>query len=117
MLTTRLARVHHNRVPHIGAIVEAHVDRELQPGHRWRKFRVVSYPGFPLRLLPYTPYANGHLVNLEALDNGWEVAVACHWLEDISWAYDTRFGWDTKRGRRRRSYGTRVDGDRVGARR
>jgi hypothetical protein len=113
VLTNRLAKVHHNKVPLIGAIVEAHVDRELQPGHRWRQFRVVSYPGFPLRLLPYTPYANGHLVNLEALDNGWKVRVACHYLEDISWAYDTRFGWDAQRAGKRRRHDPRLHRNRV----
>lgn len=78
MLTDVIARVHHNKVPRLGEIVEVRC-HELAPSARYRKFRVVSYPGFEVRRF-MAPFTNGHLVNLEALDNQWPVTVACHLL-------------------------------------
>lgn len=83
MLTTR-GNFHHSKLPPIGAIVTVHVDRELMLRHRWRKFRVESYP-----LCDSAPwcghyYSLGiHTVNLIALDNGQRVRVSGHYCNTI----------------------------------
>ena len=53
-------------MPRLGAIVHV-ATRPLQPGHRWRRFRVDSFP-----------LARGwrHLVHLRALDNGQRCTVS-----------------------------------------
>src|SRR5262249_2598289 len=90
MLTKRIAKVHHNKVPDVGAIWICHVDDRhtswrygfASPcARRYRKFRVESYPGF--RADKCAPFSDGHLVNIKALDNGWQTLVAAHWLEVI----------------------------------
>jgi hypothetical protein len=86
MLSNRIARVHHNRVPKIGAIVVVHVDDRRcggSPaiGHRFRRFQVESYPGF--RQDKHAPFSDGHLVNIRALDSEWRTTVAAHWCEEL----------------------------------
>jgi hypothetical protein len=85
MLTPVIAQRRHWRLPTLGAIVIVR-DHPLQPGHRFRRFRVVSYPGAMIRqksgvLGPL--YCFSHCVNLEALDNGDPFMVAGHLIEEM----------------------------------
>lgn len=83
MLSPILSRnPHGDRLPAIGDIVIVKT-RELQQGHRFRKFQVVSFPGVNLKDA-YCPRANTHLVNLEALENPRNTAtVSGFWCEVI----------------------------------
>lgn len=85
MLTNRIARVHHTKVPPIGAVVIVHVDdrwlRHDPTPRRYRKFKVVSYPGFSGDR--WAPFSQGHLVHIEALDRIERLTMAAHWLEVI----------------------------------
>jgi hypothetical protein len=74
MLTTR-GNVHHSKLPKLGAIVTVRT-RQLQPGHRYRRYIVEAYP---LSDAPDS-YSRGiHTVYLRALDNGERARVSGHW--------------------------------------
>ena len=55
-----------DRLPRLGAIVIVKIDRELPPGHRYSKWRVVSFPGVDTHN-QFNRRANAHTVNLELL--------------------------------------------------
>lgn len=66
MLSSK-ANIHHSKLPALGEIVIVK-KRELEPGCRYRKFIVES---FPLSDSADQRYSRGiHTVNLKALDNG-----------------------------------------------
>lgn len=72
MLTPRAAFAPDRRgLPPAGSIVLAKVDRILQHGFRWRRFRVESFPLGALR----------NCATLTALDTGQRVTVAAQYLE------------------------------------
>ncbi len=82
MLTPNLNMDNRHHFPKLGAIVGVNLPRRPDQEHRYRKFQVVSFPGVDTTN-QFNPRANAHLVNLQALDNGWECAVAHQWLEEL----------------------------------
>jgi hypothetical protein len=79
MLTT-IANIHHSKLPRLGAIVHV-VMRALQPGHRYRKFIVES---FPLSDAADQRFSMGiHTCTIRALDNGERRRIAGHWCEEV----------------------------------
>lgn len=90
MLTPVLGERRNWRLPPLGAVVEVHT-RPLQDGHRYNRWRVVSYPGAMIRqstggLGPLHCFA--HCVDLECLDDGRKARVAGRFCHDVSNAYE-----------------------------
>ena len=85
MLTPVIGQQRRWHLPSMGAIVIVK-DHPLQPGHRFRRLQVVSYPGPMVRqrsgvLGPL--YCFAHCVNVRALDNGEQFMVAGHLIEEL----------------------------------
>jgi hypothetical protein len=79
-MLTSIGNVHRSKLPKRGEIVVVKT-RELQQGHRYRRFIVES---FPLSDSPDQRYSRGiHTVNLRALDNNALVRVSGFYCEEV----------------------------------